>query len=368
MTVGKPVAVFHYVPFIFVNNILQPFTFSIAMKNILLFLLIAASFAACKNHKNIPNVSSIKVELNMERFDQSFFSIDTNKIQEGLQKVRTMHPDFYSDFMQEILGVQGIDSNQQTIAITRKFLRDYLLVNDTLQAVYKNINWLEKDLTKAFQFVKYYFPQYKIGKVVLFTGPFDAPGIASTHSGIAIGLQQYAGSNYSVYNSAEGQQLFPQYISKRFTSKYITANCMKAVVQDLFPDKSGGLPLIEQMIEKAKQWYLLDKFLPLVPDSIKTGYTQKQLNWCTENEGLIWSYLVKNEDLHSLNPETIQTYIGEGPFTQGFSQEFSPGNLGPWIGWQIIKKFVTKNPTMKPEEIMNATAATILDIAKYKPK
>jgi hypothetical protein len=143
---------------------------------------------------------------------------------------------------------------------------------------------------------------------------------------------------------------------------------MKAVVEDIFPDQSSSKPLIEQMVEKGKQWWLLDKFLPATPDSIKTGYTQRQLNWCLENEGLIWSYIVKNEDLNSLNPTVIQTYIGEGPFTQGFSQELSPGNIGQWIGWQIMKKFASKNPDMKPEEIMKTDARKILEEVKYKPK
>ena len=140
------------------------------------------------------------------------------------------------------------------------------------------------------------------------------------------------------------------------------------VVNDIFPDKSGSKPLIEQMVEKGKRWYLLDKFLPSAADSVKTGYTQQQLDWCTENEGLIWSYIVKNEDLQSLNPAIIQTYIGESPFTQGFSQELSPGNMGQWIGWQIVKKFVSKNPGMKPEEVMNTAASKIISEAKYKPK
>lgn len=143
---------------------------------------------------------------------------------------------------------------------------------------------------------------------------------------------------------------------------------MKAVVLDLFPDQSAGKPLIEQMVEKGKQWWLLSKLLPHIPDSIKTGYTALQLKWCRENEGLIWSDIVRNEDLNSLNPTVIQTYIGEGPFTQGFSQEYSPGNLGQWLGWQMVKKFVSKNPDMKPEEVMNTPARKILDEAKYKPK
>lgn len=122
------------------------------------------------------------------------------------------------------------------------------------------------------------------------------------------------------------------------------------------------------MVEKGKQWWLLDKFLPRTPDSLKTGYTAMQLKWCSENEGLIWSGIVRNEDLNSLSPAVIQTYIGEGPFTQGFSQEYSPGNLGQWIGWQIIKKLVAKNPDLKPEEVMQMPARKILEEAKYKPK
>jgi hypothetical protein len=202
----------------------------------------------------------------------------------------------------------------------------------------------------------------------MYIGPFDAPGVAMLDYGIAVGLQQFAGSYFSVYQSAEAQEMFPLYISRRFSREYITSNCFKAVVLDLFPDQSTGKPLIEQMVEKGKQWYLLDKFLPDSPDSVKTGYTQEQLAWCNENEGMIWSYLVKNEDLNSINPVVIQTYIGEGPFTQGFPQDYSPGNIGPWIGWKIIKKFVSKKPDLSPGEVMKTPAREIINEAKYKPK
>jgi hypothetical protein len=338
------------------------------MKKSCLCFLTVLLFSSCGNKKGIPDVSNIKINIPVERFDQSFFSIDTNDIRSGLRNVQQKHPDFYFDFMQEILGVSGSDTSLRTILITKEFLRGYLPIYDSLQLIYNKTDRLQKELENGFQFVKYYFPDYKTGKAILFVGPFDAPGIASTHSGIAIGLQQYAGKDFSVYQSIPGQEIFPLYISRRFSKEYIAANCMKAVAQDIFPDQSEGRPLIEQMIEKGKQWFLLDKFLPETPDSIKTGYTQLQLDWCKENEGLIWSAIVKNEDLNSLNPTVIQTYIGEGPFTQGFSQEYSPGNLGQWIGWQIVKKFVSKNSDMKLHDVMKTDARTILEEAKYKPK
>lgn len=338
------------------------------MKKVSFIILLTIFLFACKSKKGIPDVSNIKVIIPVERFDQSFFSMDTNNIQAGLQKVQQLHPDFYVDFMQQILGVNGSDTSRNTLLVTKEFLRGYLPIYDSLKLIYTKTDKLQKELENGFQFVKYYFPNYKTGKAILFVGPFDAPGVAATRSGIAIGLQQYAGKNFSVYQSAPGQELFPLYISRRFSPEYITANCMKAVAEDIFPDQSGGKPLIEQMIEKGKQWYLLDKFIPVAPDSIKTGYSQQQLVWCRENEGLIWSYIVKNEDLNSLNPAVIQTYIGEGPFTQGFSQEQSPGNIGQWIGWQIVKKFISKNPGMKPPEIMKTDARKILEVAKYKPR
>lgn len=336
-------------------------------KAILLFALIVSLFS-CKNKKGIPDVSGIKAEVKLERFDRSFFALDTLQLQSGLQLLQQEHPSFYTDFMHEILGVSGADTSVNTLLVTKDFIHDYTPVYDSVKLKYNDVGWLRKELEKGFQFVKYYFPKYQTGNVVLFLGPFDAPGVASTRTGLAIGLQQFAGKDFSIYKTQEMQEMFPEYVSRRFSPEYITANCMKAVALDLFPDQSNGRPLIEQMVEKGKQWYLLDKFLPYAPDSIKTGYTQLQLKWCKENEGLIWADIVRNEDLNSINPTVIQTYIGEGPFTQGFSQEYSPGNLGQWIGWQIIKKFVAKNPDIKPEEVMRTPARKILDEAKYKPK
>jgi hypothetical protein len=142
---------------------------------------------------------------------------------------------------------------------------------------------------------------------------------------------------------------------------------LKLIVDDLFPEKSTGKPLIDQIIEKGKQWWLLDHFIPDTPDSLKTGFTQKQLDWSNENEGLIWNYIKQNENPYSIEPVVIQTYLGESPYTQGMP-ESSPGNLGQWVGLQIVKKFVRNNPKLHPGEVMRTDPKKILEEAKYKPK
>lgn len=343
------------------------------MKKTGLILLLAVSLFACKKKKGIPDVSDIKVDINIERFDQDFFAIDSNNVSAGFVKLNEKYPELAVIYAQDILG---LDSTSLVPGI-KHFLSLSNKLYDTVNTVFKNTSDLEKDFKKAFQFVRYYFPKYPVPVIATVAGPVDA--LAQSENGptpdflrpglLGISLQFYLGKNFSVYNDPFFiENVAPSYRSRRFSKEYIIADAMQLVVNDIFPDKSGSKPLIEQMVEKGKRWYLLDKFLPGIPDTIKTGYTKEQLDWCTENEGLIWSYIVKNEDLNSLNPTIIQTYIGESPFTQGFSQESSPGNIGQWIGWQIIKKFISKNPGMKPEEIMNMDASKIIAEAKYKPK
>jgi hypothetical protein len=343
------------------------------MKRFLIFLTVCFFLFSCKQKKGIPDVSGIGVSLKLERFDRDFFSIDTNNILPGLNQLHNKYPVLTNIFLQNILGLDSAS----TLPGVKRFIALSGGLYDTIGNVFPNTNTLEKDLKKAFQFVKYYFPRYKVPVVATVAGPVDA--MAQSETGptpnflapdlLGISLQFYLGKDFSVYNDPFFiENVAPSYRSRRFSKEYIVADAMQLVVGDLFPGKSGAKPLIEQMIERGKQWYMLDKFLPSVPDSLKTGYTQKQLDWCKENEGLIWTYIIRNEDLYSLNPAIIQTYIGEGPFTQGFSPEFSPGNLGQWIGWQIVKKYVSRNPGLSPAQIMQTEAKKILDEAKYRPK
>jgi hypothetical protein len=264
----------------------------------------------------------------------------------------------------------------------KDFYSRYKQVFDSSQKLYSNFDPVKREIEQAFKYVKHYFPSYQLpAAITTVVGPMNSrQDMARMGNGdytpdfmgqdfIGISLQFYLGKDFSLYNHEYFiSNVAPLYLSRRFSKEYIIGDVMKLVTEDIFPDKSKGRPLIEQMIERGKQWWMLDKFLPETPDSIKTGYTQQQLTWCVENEGLIWSYITKNEELRSVNPATLQTYIGEAPFTSVFSQELSPGNIGQWIGWQIVKKFATNNSNMKPEEIMQTIPDKILEGAKYKPK
>src|SRR4030095_13563483 len=156
------------------------------MKNATIFILLFAFLIACSNGKDKPDVAGIKVSVPIERLDRDFFSIDTNNISDGLLQLVGKYPGFYKDFMEHIIGVSAISADSNTVLVTREILRSYRTVYDTIEQVYKNTGKLQSDLEKAFKYVKYYFPNYKTGKAILFVGPFDAPGVATTPEGLAI--------------------------------------------------------------------------------------------------------------------------------------------------------------------------------------
>ncbi|HZK65618.1 MAG TPA: hypothetical protein VFC34_15860, partial [Puia sp.] len=66
-----------------------------------LLLLLAFS---CKNRNRAPDVSDIAVNTRIERFDQSFFALDSNHIREGLLQLGRQYPYFLNDFTVNILG------------------------------------------------------------------------------------------------------------------------------------------------------------------------------------------------------------------------------------------------------------------------
>jgi len=331
----------------------------------LLFLLF---IIACKTGKKSPDTSGIPVTVHIERFDQAFFAIDTNHIQQALLDLAGRYPYFINDFAVNILGTSPLsDTSNNAFFICRRFISGYEPVRDSLELKFADMRPIEKELKKGFQHVRYYFPKYNLPpKVVSYIGPFDAPGVALTRFTLAIGLQLYAGKQFPFYLSRQGQDLFPLYISRRFEPEYVVPNCMKALAEDMFPDQSQGKPLIEQMIEKGKNWWLIDQFLPETADSLKTGFTQKQLNWCESNEGQIWNFFL-DQNLYSPDPDLIKNFIGDAPSTQGMP-DASPGNIGQWVGWRIIQKYVSLHPDITPLQLMQTPDRTIFDEAKYKPR
>lgn len=336
------------------------------MKNSLLLLFVLVCLYSCGDKKNIPDVSNIKVTTDIQRFDKDFFSIDTNNIQPALTALQKKYPAFLNDFLYNILAVPPQpDSAAQKV---KMFIHDYKPIFDSSQLLFANTDKMQKTIERGLQFVQYYFPKYKMPEhVITFIGPIEGYANVLTSSGLAVGLQLYLGKDFEIYHSEYIEEVYPSYQSRRFEPQYVPVNCIKNIIDDIYPATNADMPLIYQMVEAGKRLYLLDKLLPETTDSLKTGYTQVQLDGCYENEAMIWNYFLQNNLLYSTDPAATRDYMNDAPKTEILG-EGSPGFIGQFVGWQIIKKWMELKPATTPEQLLQTPAKQIFEEAKYKPK
>lgn len=130
----------------------------------------------------------------------------------------------------------------------------------------------------------------------------------------------------------------------------------------------GGMRLLDLMVHNGKNLYVLDKLLPDTPDSIKLEITAQQTQWLSDNEKEMWSYFLKENLFYSNNLQDIRKYVEYSPNSPGMPTE-APGRTANWLGWQIVKAYMTRYPeTTMQELIALKDAQALLDQSKYKPK
>ncbi len=240
---------------------------------------------------------------------------------------------------------------------------------DSVSRTFASFDEEAGDIKRGLQFVNYYFPQYSLPQqVITFVGPFEGYSNVLTGSGLAVGLQLYMGKDFPAYGTDFLREVYPAYQSRRFEAAYIPVNCMTNIINDIYPPQSGAKTLIAQMIEEGKRMYVLDKLLPETDDTLKTGYTGKQLQGCYGNEAGIWNYFIENNLLYINDPVQIRDYTNDAPRTEALGQA-SPGNIGLFVGWQIVKKWMAEKGThLTLEQCCKPMPTTIFLEARYKPR
>lgn len=333
---------------------------------------------SCNNPSNTPDVSEIPINLTIQRFEQDLFAIDTNHVKEGLFELGKKYPAFLPLYIGNVLGLGPItDSNELAFSGTKLYLMLNRKPFEKAKLLYKNMDGIKKDLTSAFQYTRYYFPDYPVPNIITTVGPLD--GLAPMSNGepspnfigkdfLAIGLQFYLGKDFDIYNDPDYiSQIAPLYRSRRFSKEYIVPDVMKLVVDDLYPDSSSRLAFSDQLIERGKRVWLLKKLLPATHDTIILGYTGEQLKWAEKNEKSINNYFTQNGLLYIRDPVLVRPYLTDGPFTRELGEE-SPGNIGLFIGLRIVESYINQKKSTDVKTIMRTQAQQILNESRYKPK
>lgn len=333
------------------------------------FTLVLTLFAlySCgnSNGENAPDVSKIDVTLKIDRFEQDLFGIDTMRLTEEMERMSAKYPELFPLFTETIIHDQMNPKETPEMALSG-FLRSSRIrqLNDTVQQVYGNIAPLEKELNQLFRYYKYYFPEKPTPRVATIISEFGVDAFTCGDQLCGIGLDMFLGENYPGYSP----DIFPAYLRRQFNEKYISVRLAKALVQNTFGETPPGKSLLDMMLYNGKMLYMVDKLLPGTPDSMIMGYTTEQMEGCVANEQAVWARILDQKLLYSTNFGEFRKLVTPSPNAPVVFQE-APGEIGNWIGWQIVKSWVKRNPNAGMKELISLTdAQKFLETARYKPQ
>lgn len=340
--------------------------YNVKFRQIYLFFLAILTFFSCKQSTK-PDVSDIKLEIKVARFDQDLYHGKSGNLQQTDELLQKKYGFFYNDYVHRMVGDFSY-SNQEILSTLYKD-QAYTDLNKEADSVFKNFTPIEKELTQTFKYIKHYYPNARIPKLVSFISGFAVQTPVGDDY-VGIGLDMFLGKNSKFYGAIV--QSVPAYLSRRFSPEYVVPRVTETYArEDLFPERDEDRTLLSKMIQNGKILYFMDRVLSdETADSIKIGYTKKQIDWCKTFESDIWAYLLQNNLLFETDYQKIQVFLSEGPFTPGLGEKNeSAPKLGVWIGWQMVRKYMQENKDITLQQLMaEKDVQKILNGSKYKPK
>ena len=144
------------------------------------------------------------------------------------------------------------------------------------------------------------------------------------------------GENYPLY-----EQRYYNYERNLHESDRIPIDVVEVWLRTLYPYQSQRNALLDRMIYEGKILYCLSRIFPRINEYVLLGYSDKQAQWCKENEAEIWKQLIGKKHLFNTESMLINKYIEPAPFVSVLHQD-APGRLGRWIGLQIIKAYANE--------------------------
>ncbi len=317
------------------------------MKNFSCILFLFLAFYSCKNENQIEEeISKIDIDFIVERFDRAFYEATPK----DLGQLRKTFPFLFSKQVPDSIFTARMNDSLQ---------------RELLQEVHKkfdDFSTIDNELTKLFQHLKYYDITFSEPRVVTLTNDVKyRDKVIVTDTIVLIPLDNYLGHEHPFYAN------IPRYITQNMKASQIVPN-LASEYATRYIYQTQKKTLLDDMIYFGKQLYFKDKMIPFKTDEEKIGYSAKQLEFAKNNEGQIWTNFIENEYLFSTDTSLPGRFIADAPFSKFYLQldRESPGRLGQYIGWQIVKAYMNNNE-VSFLDMMKKDAVEIFNNSNYKP-
>ena len=321
--------------------------------------MLASLLFSCQSNscRPAPDVSTADIEVELVRWDESLFRAQsTEDIENLLQE--------YPDFAQQYLHLSDYPSDSvladQYYQLTTNPAIDTLY--QQTQEVFGDLASLQDEFEQAFRLIKHYYPAFTPPTVyTAFTGlGTTGDDLLVNDSMIVVSLEFFIGP------SANYRPQTHEYILTRYRPEFIVSSCLLLMSNKFNVTDLTDQSLLAEMIFYGKSYYFVQQMMPCLPDSTLFGFTSPQAIAVDENQQLIWSHFVDNELLFKNDQTTKTRYLGDRPSTVEINNKI-PGQIGRWLGWQIVQAYADKTNTLLPQLMQNQQAQEIFRQAAYRP-
>jgi gliding motility-associated lipoprotein GldB len=318
------------------------------MKKITILLITLFLFACNQKSKIEKEVEKIPVAMKVIRFDQAFF----NAKPQDLNTLKNKFPDFFDPNTPDAFW---IEKNQN---------KDWRDLYQETQIKFADFNQNQKQIENVFKHIKYYFPTVKTPQIYTLISEMDYNYTTIyANDKLLIGLEFYLGKDHKFYQS------IPAYIRQNFEERQMMPNVVQSFAEKVVSIGNNDT-FIAMMVASGKQLYLKDILIPDYTDAEKIGYTDQQILWSKENEAEIWKKFIEDNLLYSTDAKLAPRFINLAPFSKFYLEidNESPGRIGQWMGWQIVRSFMENNPEVTIQQLLKMDAKVVFEKSKYKPK
>ena len=323
----------------------------IIFRNVVFFLVIPLVFffIGCDDtNTKESEILMIPLEIKIDRFDKKFHLSQADDI----QVLKTTYPYLFPEKFDDSVWIKRQKDSLQ------------LLLLENVEKKFTSTVSIEENLEYLFKHLKYYFPETTIPSVIGLINNVDYQSkTIYADSLLLISLDTYLGVDHYLY---EG---IPQYIRQEMDITFLPSHVASKFAESKIPP-SNDRSFLSQMIYYGKQVYLKDWVLPRSSDAEKMLYTEQQIQWVIDNEAYMWQYIVEKQLLYNTDPSLSNRFIEPAPFSKFYLEidNESPGRIGVWIGWQIIKSYMKRYPDTEISALLNLPAQTLFSKSNYKPR
>ncbi|WP_142785314.1 gliding motility lipoprotein GldB [Changchengzhania lutea] len=319
------------------------------MKNLILFLAIILMTMSCKDEGQLEaDIAGINTNIEVERFDVLFGKATPN----DLPKLKQAYPFMFSEKYTDSFWVGKMKDTLQ------------VQLHEAVSKTFPSFDTTEAEIESLFNHLKYYFPEFRTPRVITATSSVDYRNkIIVTDTIVLISIDTYLGSEHEFY---EGIQKF---IRATMNKEQIVVDLASEYAKKYIYQKQNKT-LLDEMIYFGKELYFKDLMLPFKTEAERIGYTADELIWALSNESYIWSYFVEREMLFSTDSKLPERFINPAPFTKFYLEDIdsdSPGRLGQYIGWQIVRAYMNQNDVLLKEMLIKSPKE-IFNNSKFKPR